>query len=97
MVSKAERRRAHRAARLFKLVASPTRTLILNALGKRSRLPVLSIAEEVGMTHSAVSHQLGLLGSEKIVVSQKEGRTVRYSVAANPQAKALAKFLKALM
>jgi DNA-binding transcriptional ArsR family regulator len=97
MVSKVLRKRAQRAARLFKLVGSPTRTLILATLQKRRELPVQEIADELGMTHSAVSHQLSLLGGEKIVTSVKDGRTVRYSVAGNPEAKALSGFLKALM
>ena len=57
---------------------------------------VQDIAEELGMTHSAVSHQLGLLSSHDIVSSKKDGRLVHYRVSSGKEAKALTKFLAAL-
>lgn len=96
MVSKSERAFAHEASRLFKLAASPTRALILFTLSQKSKVAVGDIAEALGMTHSAVSHQLGLLSRAKVVVFEKHGRSVFYSMAKTPQAKALAKFLSSL-
>ncbi len=95
MVAK-ERSRAERAARLFKLAASTTRAAILLALQKYKEMPVQDIAEELGMTHSAVSHQLGLLSAAKIVQFKRSGRHMRYRLAESPQAKSLAKFLSTL-
>ena len=96
MGSKQMRARAQRAARVFKLASSASRSHILLVLAEKSALPVQSIADSVGMTHSAVSHQLGLLSSAKIVAFKKEGRIVRYSIAPNAEAKALVKFVRAL-
>lgn len=97
MVSKKQRERAHKAARLFRLAGSSTRVLILATLQNCRALAVQKIAEELGMTHSAVSHQLALLSREKIVMSEKSGRTVHYSMATYKEAKALGGFLKAFL
>ena len=96
-ISKKNKIRATKAADLFALVASPTRILILSTLMKHKDVPVQGIAGEIGMTHSAVSHQLGLLAEARIVVSKKMGRRVCYRVAPGSEAKALVKFLSALM
>jgi ArsR family transcriptional regulator len=91
-----KRSRAERAARFFSLVASETRVSILLLLTQKKELPVQDVADYLGMTHSAVSHQLGLLARSAIVVSTKEGRTVRYRMATSPQSKALVRFLGAI-
>lgn len=65
-------------------------------LAAKSAQPVQDIAESLDMTHSAVSHQLGLLLSAKIVTFKKEGRIVRYSLSSTPESKALVKFLQTL-
>ncbi len=96
MVTKQQRKNTQQAARLFKLVASPTRALILSILAKHKECAVQDIAEAMGMTHSAVSHQLGLLSRSKIVVFRKDGRAVHYRIAGTPEAKALVKFLAAV-
>lgn len=90
------RTRAGRAARLFSLVASDTRVSILLMLIKKKELAVHKIADGLGMTHSAVSHQLGLLSRSGIVTLTKEGRTVRYRIATSKEAKALVRFLSTL-
>lgn len=96
MGPKQMRARAQRASRVFKLASSASRAHILLVLATKSLQPVQDIADAVGMTHSAVSHQLGLLSAAKIVTFKKEGRIVRYSVSTTPEAKALIKFVKAL-
>lgn len=96
MVSKQERQKAQQVSRLFKLAASPTRALILTTISKDKEVSVGDIAEHLGMTHSAVSHQLGLLSRSKVVVFDKQGRSVFYSMAKTPEAKALGKFLATL-
>lgn len=97
MISKQNKTRAKNAADLFALVASPTRILILSTLVKHKELSVQDIAKEVAMTHSAVSHQLGLLAETKIVVSKKDGRRMCYRIASSKEAKALVKFLQSLI
>ncbi len=96
MISKQTLSKAKRASRVFKLASSTSRAHILLTLAKKSAQPVQDVADAVGMTHSAVSHQLGLLLRSKIVSFKKEGRIVRYSIAATPEAKALVKFLQTL-
>ena len=46
-----------------------------------SELPVGEIAERVGMSLSAVSHQLRLLKSTKLVKYRKEGKNVFYALS----------------
>lgn len=96
MVSKQTLQKAQRASRVFKLASSTSRAHILLVLAGKSAQPVQDIADKVGMTHSAVSHQLGLLSRAKMVSFKKEGRIVRYSIAAGPAPKALVKFLQTL-
>lgn len=96
MGSKPTRAKALRASRIIKLASSASRAHILLVLGARSAQPVQVIADSLGMTHSAVSHQLGLLLSSRIVSCKKEGRIVRYSLSNTPDAKALVKFLQTI-
>jgi DNA-binding transcriptional ArsR family regulator len=96
MVSSTTLKRAQRASRIFKLASSTSRAHILLTLTKKNAQPVQDIADQVGMTHSAVSHQLGLLLKSKIVTFKKEGRIVRYSIASTGEAKGLVKFLQSL-
>jgi prepilin-type processing-associated H-X9-DG protein len=65
-------------AEIFKLLADPTRARIINALSI-SELCVCEISAVLGMTQSAVSHQLRLLRAAKIVKFRKEGKMAYYS------------------
>ena len=67
-------------AELFKMFGDSTRVKILYAL-LESPLCVCDIAETLGMTQSAVSHQLRLLKQSKLVDSRREGKSVIYSLA----------------
>lgn len=67
-------------ADLFKVFGDSTRLRILCALFGSERC-VQHIAEELGMTHSAISHQLRFLKQNKLVKNRKEGKTVFYSLA----------------
>jgi ArsR family transcriptional regulator len=42
---------------------------------------VCGLAEAVGMTQSAVSHQLRTLKQMKLVKNRREGKTIYYSLA----------------
>ncbi|MCL2342541.1 MAG: metalloregulator ArsR/SmtB family transcription factor [Firmicutes bacterium] len=68
------------AAELFKACADATRVGILCAL-LRSELCVCDIAEILGMTSSAISHQLRSLKQLRIVKTRREGRSIYYSLA----------------
>jgi DNA-binding transcriptional ArsR family regulator len=66
-------------AETFKLLGDTTRIKILHALSKRE-LCVCDIAAIVQMGQSAVSHQLRLLRSARLVKYRKEGKMVWYSL-----------------
>ena len=67
-------------ADLFRLFGDTTRVRILCALS-RSEMCVCAISELLGMTQSAISHQLKILKQSKLVKSEKKGRSVFYSLA----------------
>ncbi|MFW6266494.1 MAG: ArsR/SmtB family transcription factor [Halanaerobiales bacterium] len=66
-------------ADLFKTMANPTRIKIIYSLRQRE-LCVCDITEILGMSPSAVSHQLRVLRNMKLVKYRKEGRSVYYSL-----------------
>ena len=66
-------------AELFKVFGDTTRTKILSALFSRE-LSVCCISEIVGMSVSAVSHQLRILRQTKIVKSRRQGKEIYYSL-----------------
>lgn len=67
------------AASFFKVVGDETRMKILCTLSE-GELCVNDIAEAVGMTKSAVSHQLKLLRDEGLIKSRREGKNIFYSL-----------------
>ena len=66
-------------AELFKVFGDSTRTRILSALFE-AELCVCDIASLLGMTKSAVSHQLRILRQTKVVKNSKQGKEVYYSL-----------------
>ena len=66
-------------ADLFRVFGDSTRVKILFALFS-NEMCVCDIADLLGMTHSAISHQLRVLKSARLVKSRKEGKTVFYSL-----------------
>lgn len=64
----------------FKVLGDNTRVKILWALVERE-LCVCDIANLLGMTKSAVSHQLGTLRGANFVKFRRDGKTVYYSLA----------------
>lgn len=65
-------------AESFKALADPTRIRILSHLIDRE-LCVCDLAEVLGMTQSAVSHQLRTLRMMHIVKNRRDGNTVYYT------------------
>ena len=61
----------------FKVLGDPTRVRILDALS-RAEVSVCDLAELLGLTQSAVSHQLRLLRSMRLVRSRRDGRHIFY-------------------
>jgi len=64
---------------IFKILGDPTRLRILLALSKQE-LCVIDIAELLGVTESAVSHQLRLLKTMRLVKLRREGKLAFYSL-----------------
>ena len=67
-------------AELFKIFGDSTRVKILYALFE-AELCVCDIAQLLGLTQSAVSHQLRVLKANRLVKPRKDGKTVFYSLA----------------
>lgn len=63
----------------FKILGDSTRIKILNALFQ-SEMCVCDIAALLGMTQSAISHQLRVLKQGRLVKHRKEGKVVYYSL-----------------
>ena len=64
-------------ADLFKLFGDTTRIKILYAL-LESEMCVCAIADLLGMTQSAISHQLRILKDADLVGKRREGKTIYY-------------------
>ena len=67
-------------ADFYKVFGEVTRVKILCVLFQ-SELCVCDLAEVLGMTQSAVSHQLRVLKQAKLVKNRREGKIVYYSLA----------------
>jgi ArsR family transcriptional regulator, lead/cadmium/zinc/bismuth-responsive transcriptional repressor len=66
-------------AETFKVLGDPTRVRILDAI-MRSELCVCDIARLVGLSESAVSHQLRILRGMRLVRQRRAGRMVFYAL-----------------
>ncbi len=67
-------------AELFKVFGDPTRVRILYTLFQEEKC-VQDIADTLGMTQSAISHQLRILKHSDLVKGRREGKTIYYSLA----------------
>ncbi len=66
-------------AETFKALGDPTRVRLLDALS-RAELCVCDLAGLLGVTESAVSHQLRLLRGMRLVKSRRDRRHIYYSL-----------------
>lgn len=66
-------------AETFGALSDPTRVRIISALGGQE-LCVFDLARLLGLTGSAVSHQLRLLRGQRLVKYRKEGKVAYYSL-----------------
>lgn len=67
-------------AELFKVFGDTTRVKILYALFE-AELCVCDMAELLGLTQTAVSHQLRVLKNNKLVKFRREGKNIYYSLS----------------
>lgn len=68
-----------RLAAIFKVLGDPTRTKVISALLKEE-LCVCDLAALIGISQSAISHQLRILRDMNLVKYRKEGRIAFYSL-----------------
>lgn len=66
----------------YKVFADATRLKILCVLFQ-SEMCVCDLAQLLGMTQSAISHQLRMLKQMKLVKNRRDGKTVFYSLVDN--------------
>src|ERR687890_665310 len=64
---------------IFRVLGDPTRVRILDALS-RDELCVGDLAARLGVTESAVSHQLRLLRNTRVVRARRDGRMIFYTL-----------------
>ena len=64
-------------AETFKVLGDETRVRILDALA-RGEVPVCDLARLLGLSQSAVSHQLRLLRGMRLVKARRAGRHILY-------------------
>ena len=64
----------------FKVLADKTRLGILTEL-LRGSLCVMHISERLGMSQSAISHQLAILRKADLVRIKRNGKSIVYSIA----------------
>lgn len=67
-------------AELFKVFGDSTRVKILYALFE-AELCVCDMAQLLGLTQTAVSHQLRVLKNNKLVKFRREGKNIFYSLS----------------
>ncbi len=68
-----------RVANIFKVLGNETRMNIMFAL-LQGEMCVCDISHVLGMTKSAISHQLNILRESKLVKFERRGKEVFYSV-----------------
>jgi len=68
---------AGKLAETFRVLSDPTRVRIVSALAEREQC-VHELADALGLSHSATSHQLGMMREMRLVVGTKQGRHVVY-------------------
>lgn len=70
------------AARLFGLLGDETRLRVLLALANGDEgVPVGGLAKALGLSRTALNHQLQLLRMAGVVTRRREGQNVFYSLA----------------
>jgi len=100
-VQKLNEKNIGRGVTVAKALGSRTRIKILTILlqSKKGRVDmcVKEIAEAVGLSHSATSHQLSLLADLGIVAPSRTGQTICYTITNSPTASVLTKVMNQLI
>lgn len=86
------RRQAGEAVGLLKAMANEPRLLVLCHLAESGEMSVGSLADQVGLSQSALSQHLAKLREEGLVSTRKEAQTVFYRLC-DPKAEQLLRLL----
>ena len=78
-IEEPQERELYNLTEFFKMLGNPTRIHILLLLMEQDTC-VGDLAEQLGMTQSAVSHQLNLLKSNKLVRRRRDGKMIFYTL-----------------
>lgn len=70
----------HIASALFEALGDPTRMKMLYAL-REQPLCVRDLSVVIGISDSAISHQLRYLRSKRLVVSRRDGNVINYEIS----------------
>ena len=82
-------------AGLFALLADSKRLEVIDMLARANEpLSVGDLAEEIGMSHSAMSHLLGVLFRAGVVENVREGRIKQYRLAKGPFVRRIIKLVQ---
>ena len=95
-MDKHEYKKATDAANMFAIIADPTRCRIINLLveAKKKGQCVFEVAEAIGLTHSAASHQLNKMEALNVVECKRIGQMMCYQLADTDTAKQIVKALR---
>ena len=77
-----EKKRSETRARILKALAHPTRIFIVEKLNEKSYC-VCELTELIGADTSTVSKHLSVLKNAGLVIDEKKGTAVYYSLACN--------------
>ena len=69
-----------RMAETLKLLAHPQRLKVIDILDRNGAVPVYRIAEELGLPSAATSQHLNQMKRAGLIVAERHGREVRYTV-----------------
>lgn len=72
---------------VIRTLSGETRYQIVRKLITDGPTPLSKIAKALGMTRSAIGHQLSVLQARKILVSERQGQNVIYQIAKTPAGK----------
>jgi DNA-binding transcriptional ArsR family regulator len=73
--------KAGEAAQFLKLIANEHRLLILCHLAGRGEMTVNALADQVGLSQSALSQHLARLREDELVAFRREAQTLHYRIS----------------
>ncbi len=85
------------AAQTFAMLGDSSRLRILYTLSQTGQCCVYHLAEIMGMGVSAVSHHLRKLRDRRLVVNQRDGLNIYYSISKSDEAKSACKMAKQIL